>query len=561
MKKTVLFLSLLCSQWVGAQQRGAYVVWDNGASIAPPPQEKRYALVIGNNAYQYIGKLRNAVSDATLMTSTLRSVGFEVETVTNGTRSEMVAALRRLGKKAAGQHTVALFYYSGHGLQVRDENWLVPVDALADSPADVANACVGLSSVTIQLEQANTGTNLVVLDACRNNPFPYGRNAGGGLTAPKNVPSGTYIAFSTAPNTTAADGSGSNSPYTLALSKAMQMPNLEIEKAFKWIRVEVKATGQTPWENSSLEGEFYFKPVQVAPVAPTVQPTPKDEPTVQPTPKYEPPAPRVEPAPTPSVAKRDFTETATGASFAMKYVSGNTFQMGSTDAYAGDDEKPVHTVRVGDFHMGQYEVTVGEYLKFCEATNGNWPMWLEKWSSYHIETGSDKHYFDKGYRRIGSENLPIVGVSWDNAVAYCKWLSSTTGKTYRLPTEAEWEYAARGGQSYRYSGNNDANQVGWNNSNSGGKPHPVGQKSANGYGLHDMSGNVLEWCSDWYDEKFYSNIAATAANPTNTATGTFRVVRGGNWQQHAVYGCIEDRDYSCEACRLSTQGFRVVAFP
>jgi formylglycine-generating enzyme required for sulfatase activity len=525
MKKTVLFLSLLCSQWVGAQQRGAYVVWDNGASIAPPPQEKRYALVIGNNAYQYISKLRNAVSDATLMTSTLRSVGFEVETVTNGTRSEMVAALRRLGKKAAGQHTVALFYYSGHGLQVRDENWLVPVDALAESPADVADACVGLSSVTSQLEQANTGTNLVVLDACRNNPFPYGRNAGGGLTAPKNVPSGTYIAFSTAPNTTASDGSGSNSPYTLALSQAMQMPNLEIEKAFKRIRVEVKATGQTPWENSSLEGEFYFKPVQVAPVAPTVQPTPQ----------YQPPAPRVEPAPAPSPAKRDFTESATGVSFSMKYISGNSFKMGSNDGKS--DEKPVHKVRVDDFHMGKYEVTVGEYLKFCQETNSNWPDWLEKGSDYHVETGSNKWYYDIGYRRTGSENLPIIGVSWDDAVAYCQWLSRTTGKTYRLPTEAEWEYSARGGENYKYAGSNDVKSTAWYRDNSDSKPHIVGQKQANGFGLHDMAGNVSEWCADYYSD-YNTN---SQSNPISAASGSRRVYRGGDWHGYAEDCRVSDR--------------------
>ncbi|MEO0044526.1 MAG: hypothetical protein RL329_3974, partial [Bacteroidota bacterium] len=156
MKKIVLMCFAVGVHFCIWAQRGMYVVSDNGASVTPPPQEKRYALVIGNNAYQHVSKLRNAVSDAMLMTTTLRSVGFEVETVTNGTRSEMVAALRQLGKRASGQHTVALFYYSGHGLQVRDENWLVPVDALAETAADVADACVGLSSVTNQLEQANT---------------------------------------------------------------------------------------------------------------------------------------------------------------------------------------------------------------------------------------------------------------------------------------------------------------------------------------------------------------------------------------------------------------------
>jgi formylglycine-generating enzyme required for sulfatase activity len=271
------------------------------------------------------------------------------------------------------------------------------------------------------------------------------------------------------------------------------------------------------------------------------------------------PAPVPKPAPAPSPAKRDFTETATGASFAMKYLSGNSFSMGSTDG--SDDEKPVHTVRVGDFHMGKYEVTVSEYLKFCDATNGNWPQWLEKGSSYHVETGSDKYYADKGYRRTGSENLPIVGVSWDNAVAYCNWLSSTTGKTYRLPTEAEWEYAARGGQSYAYSGGNDANQVGWNDSNGGGKPHPVGGKASNGYGLYDMSGNVWEWCADLYDAKFYSNAAATAVNPTNTATGTYRVLRGGSWLHDASSSRVAYRYSNDPALRNFHYGFRVVSFP
>jgi formylglycine-generating enzyme len=286
-------------------------------------------------------------------------------------------------------------------------------------------------------------------------------------------------------------------------------------------------------------------------VAPTVQPTP--------TPAYQPPAPRVEPAPAPSVAKRDFTESSTGVSFSMKYLAGNSFQMGSTDG--SEDEKPVHTLRVGDFHMGKYEVTVGEYLKFCQLTNSNWPEWLEVGSSYHVETGSDKHYSEKGYRRTGSETLPIVGVSWDNAVAYCNWLSRTTGKTYRLPTEAEWEYAARGGQSYAYAGSNEANQVSWNSSNGGGKPQPVGGKSANGYGLYDMSGNVWEWCADWYDAKFYSNAAATAANPTNTATGTYRVLRGGSWDYDASFCRVANRCHDYPTGRLNNYGFRVVAFP
>jgi formylglycine-generating enzyme required for sulfatase activity len=556
MKKTVLFLSLLCSQWVGAQQRGAYVVSDNGASIAPPPQEKRYALVIGNNAYQYIGKLRNAVSDATLMTSTLRSVGFEVETITNGTRSEMVAALRRLGKKAAGQHTVALFYYSGHGLQVRDENWLVPVDALAESPADVADACVGLSSVTSQLEQAKTGTNLVVLDACRNNPFPYGRNAGGGLTAPKNVPSGTYIAFSTAPNTTAADGSGGNSPYTLALSKAMQIPNLEIEKAFKRIRVEVKATGQTPWENSSLEGEFYFKPVQVVPVAPTVQPTPQ----------YQPPAPRVEPAPVPA-------KPLVPANMLLIAAPTSAYKMGNVfDAKEGSDNETTHSVSLKPFVMDKYETTFAEYDAFCDATGKTKP--------------SDEDW--------GRGSHPVLNVSWFDACEYANWRSRQAGKTpcytisgekvtcnwsangFRLPTEAEWEYAASWNPNTNTKtrfGNGkdiaDPAEMNFNGSNDSKKDFsvvgefrfktlPVGSFAPNGHGLYDMAGNLWEWCWDWYGT--YDNATGKPIdNPTGAVTGSYRVYRGGS-RGGDPGGCrAACRNADAPAYRDPYLGFRLVA--
>ncbi len=244
------------------------------------------------------------------------------------------------------------------------------------------------------------------------------------------------------------------------------------------------------------------------------------------------PVPKPAPAPAPSPAKRDFTETATGASFAMKYLSGNSFSMGSEESDAYSDEKPVHTVRVGAFYMGKYEVTFAEYDRFCDATSRQKPS-------------------DQGW---GRGNRPVINVSWDDAVAYCQWLSNTTGKTYRLPTEAEWEYSARGGENYKYAGSNDVNTTAWNTTNSDSKTHPVGQKQANGFGLYDMAGNVWEWCSDYYSD-YNSN---SQSNPIGAASGSNRVLRGGRWGSVAQNCRVLSRNNRTPADRDDGLGFRVV---
>lgn len=563
-----------------AQQRGLYVADKNGG-VKAPSNEKRYALVIGNKDYQTVSRLTNPLNDAEDMTSALQGLGFEVERVTNGGLVAMNNAIKRLGRKAQGQNAVALFYYSGHGLQVSNDNWLVPIDADVQTAADVQSACVSLKFLMDQLEQSNSGTNIIILDACRNNPFPYSKNTGGGLAQPSRTPSGTYIAFSTSPLTTASDGSGRNSPYTAALKEAIKMPNMKIEDMFKEVRISVKRVGQTPWENSSLEGNFYFNPQAVAP---TPAPTPsvaenlrdsdgdgivdsKDRCPYEYGEMENGGCPKKAPAPTPSVVvtpppapvgKSDFTEYSTGASFTMKYLSGNSFQMGSNDADANSYEKPVHTVHLGEFYMSKYEVTIGEFRKFIAATGYRTDAEKEGTSyvyvngSWSSKSGVNWRHDEAGNSRSG-ENYPVIHVSWNDAVAYCSWLSSTTGKSYRLPTEAEWEYAARGGSSNKYAGSSDIGNVGWYNGNSGMKTHPVGEKSPNGYGLYDMLGNVWEWCSDWYSD--YSSSAVS--NPTGAATGSNRVYRGGGWSNDATYCRPAYRYNNTPTFRYYTLGFRV----
>lgn len=191
----------------------------------------------------------------------------------------------------------------------------------------------------------------------------------------------------------------------------------------------------------------------------------------------------------------------------MVYVSGGTFTMGSTseqgsDAY--DDEKPTHNVTLSSYYICKYEVTQA--------------LW-------RAVMGSNPSNF-KG------DNLPVECVSWNDCQTFINRLNSYTGRNFRLPTEAEWEFAARGGnysRHYKYSGSNYIGDVAWYDDNSGNRTHPVGTKQPNELGLYDMSGNVYEWCSDWYGS--YSSYSQS--NPTGAASGSGRVVRGGGWSYYA----------------------------
>ena len=215
----------------------------------------------------------------------------------------------------------------------------------------------------------------------------------------------------------------------------------------------------------------------------------------------------------------------------MVYVSGGTFTMGATseqgsDAY--DWEKPAHSVTLSGYYIGKYEVT------------------QELWKAV---MGSNPSYY-KG------DNLPVERVSWNDVQEFLRKLNAMTGKRYRLPTEAEWEFAARGGNSsrgYKYSGGNSLGSVAWYYDNSGSRTHAVGTKSPNELGIYDMSGNVLEWCQDWWG----SYSSSSQRNPKGPNSGSDRVDRGGSWLNDARLCRVSNRGGNTPDDRNFSLGFRL----
>ena len=224
----------------------------------------------------------------------------------------------------------------------------------------------------------------------------------------------------------------------------------------------------------------------------------------------------------PSDAPVTETFTVNGVSFKMVAVEGGTFMMGATaeqgsDAY--DDEKPAHQVTLSGYSIGETEVTQALW----QAVMGSNPSWFTPTQGY-------------------SQNLqrPVERVTWNDCQTFITKLNQMTGKNFRLPTEAEWEYAARGGklsQGYKYAGSNNIGDVAWywdnipsqSSGTAGYGTQPVATKAPNELGIYDMSGNVYEWCQDWYG--VYTSDAQT--NPTGPASGSYRVIRGGSWDSDA----------------------------
>ena len=542
------------------------------AWIAPASAAKRVALVIGNSAYKTLQALPNPRNDAELMAKTLRRLDFEVITAFDASRTGIGRAIRSFGKAlgAGGKDTVGLFYFAGHGVQARGRNYLIPIGADIQTEDDLQLEAITAATVLARMETAGNALNLVILDACRNNPFKGRfRSVSRGLTRIRAT-RGSLIAYSAGPGEVAADGGGAHSPYTSALVEAMQVPGLAVEQMFKRVRIAVeKQTGgaQTPWEESSLRGEFYFVPGTGAPPA-TPQSTgelaalqarlklledrirrqseqPKDEPKVA-VGVY----PRQPKAGRQYKPGDEFRDCDTCPK--MVVVPAGSFMMGSpaSEPKRDKDEGPRHKVRIPKpFAVGKFEVTFAEW-DACVADGSC--------SGYQPD--------DRIWGRGGRGRRPVINVSWYDAKAYVAWLSRKTGKTYRLLSESEWEYAARAGTTTPFSTGqrittDQANFDGgytYNGSRKGryrGNTVSVGTFGKNAFGLYDMHGNVWEWVEDCYVDT-YGNTPADGSARTHGGCSV-HVLRGGSWNFIPWNLRSADRNRNWSDDRNYNNGFRL----
>lgn len=255
----------------------------------------RHALVIGNSHYRTM-PLENPENDARAMAQLLNKIGFHVTEIENASQKTMYEAIRAFGD-VLRRGGVGLFYYAGHGVQVKGHNYLIPVDAVIEREDEVPYQSVDANQVLEKMETAKNPLNIVILDACRNNPFARGsRSASVGLVQ-MDAPVGSIIAFATAPGAEASDGTAKNGLYTHYLLKYMSLPGLKVEDVFKRVRLAVRLETQgkqIPWESTSLEGDFYFIAPALAMVTP---PSPAPVPAPVPTPEPIRAAPQAMPSP------------------------------------------------------------------------------------------------------------------------------------------------------------------------------------------------------------------------------------------------------------------------
>lgn len=510
---------------------------------SPAYSQSRVALVVGNASYSK-NFLKNPVNDAKAFARALAETGFDVTLKTDTTKKEFTQAINAFGRKLQKGGT-GLFYYAGHGIQVHGRNYLLPIDMKIESESDVEYEAVDAGRILGKMQDAGNRLNIVILDACRDNPFVRGfGSAGSRGLAQMDAPTGSFIAYATRPGAEASDGDENHSPYTAALLKHIKEPELSIEHFFKKVRKDVitRTQGkQVPWDSSSLVGDFYFSGT-VSKTAITSTRKVPNQPAATPS------------TPQPALQSTSTTwhDSTTGMEFI--FIKGGCFQMGSaaSNLERQEDEGPIHEVCVDDFYMGKFEVTNEQFRKY-------------------LPTHSSGEY--EGIS-LNGDNQPAVLISWTDARNYARWLSEQSGKQYRLPTEAEWEYAAKAGKNVSRFWDNSEDSAcshasvadqsaknlwrSWKTHDcNDGYPAtaPVGSFPPNRFGLHDMLGNVWEWCSDWYDQNYYTN--SPRKNPAGPERGIYRAGRGGGWVGNPSFLRIEDRSFDTPDKKYNDLGFRL----
>jgi formylglycine-generating enzyme required for sulfatase activity len=529
----------------------------------------------------------------------------------------MYQAIRDFGKDLT-RADIGLFYFAGHGMQVEGVNYLIPVGADIQAEVEVRFSAIDANLVLAMMERAGTGTNILILDACRDNPFARSfRSSSRGL-AVMDAPSGSLIVYATAPGSVAADGTGRNGIFTGAFLHHMKTPGVDVEDMLRDVRRDVMAETakeQVPWSASSLTASFYFAgesgPGQMAVKT-------EDKPTASFSVEHAYSSVNIEvktngmlyldgtrQGPIPTGATATLTDLEVGNhELEMRYDDGEreiksvVIERNRTVRVAFSYVKQLREtagfvlVDPGTYQMGAegllvnmipvHSITISKafYMSKCEVTQKQWRdvMSTDKTSS-------------------NGDNLPVVMVSWYDAVEFCNRLSLKEGLTpcynldrtanrgmtndyfvlvggqkeqvkvkcdfsasgYRLPTEAEWEYVARGGNKSRnsmYAGSNWVDEVAWYDGNSAARIHEVGQKRPNELGLHDMSGSVWEWCWDWYSERYYSS--SPSIDPCGPSRGSYRIMRGGGWDSEEGLMRVAVRGFQIPSYKSNSIGFRVV---
>jgi formylglycine-generating enzyme required for sulfatase activity len=630
----------------------------NGASAAAP-SETRVALIVGNSSYK-AAPLSNPANDASDLANALEKKGFTVlvrENVGERGLKEAVETFSSYLKKGG----VGLFFFAGHGIQLKDQNFLLPVDIGFDSEADISYKSISAEYVLAKMAEAGNRVNVVILDACRNNPFQAARKTspkGLGVMNVGRAEKGTFIAYATSPGSTAADGEGRNGLYTKYLLQSLDALDSDVDKVFGRVRsAVVQETGgnQVPWTSSSIVGDFHFdlntdlaaakqpvstlvaKPAseldQVVAAYDPVQERaywdrikdskvpadfigyldkfaggpraayarwmiPKLGGTVPAKAAVRPaddvsrnllaslgttPAPQAA-APVAAIATSSGNALpAAGTAIRdcpecpeLVAIPPGTFTMGSGKEirFREPDEEPAHPVAVSrSFAIGKYEVTKAEYAAFAKETRRDAVPGCHSMRGGRFHKNPKATWQSPGFDQ--KDNEPAVCVSWDDAQAYAAWLSKKTGKPYRLPNEAEWEYAARGGTATirHWADTDNANACRYASiadtslksvapglplfSCSDGFAHtaPVGRFPANGFGLHDMLGNAWEWVEDCWNEGYAGAPEQAVARLTGACNE--RAFRGGSWNSNpnTVRSAYRDRESKDE--RHDNLGFRV----
>ncbi|MGP0088946.1 MAG: SUMF1/EgtB/PvdO family nonheme iron enzyme [Xanthobacteraceae bacterium] len=530
--------------------------------VLPSKAEKRVALVIGNSAYRNGSALPNTPNDANDIAASFARLGFSVTKVLDAGFNDMRRALLQFGREARGSE-MAIVFFAGHGMEIGGENWLIPVDAELMSDTDAENEAVSLRTVMLQVSGASS-LGLVILDACRNNPFAAKmqrtvrtRAVDRGLVRTEPTDN-VLVAYAAKDGTTANDGTGRNSPFTAALLNNLEVPGVEISFLFRKVRDEVMMSTkreQQPFVYGSLSGQaIYLKegsqPPQMAAVAPPVvpaNPCGASAQTVSLTSRSAQPLSATEEC---LLKPKDVFKECDKCP-EMVVVPAGSFMMGSPTSEverdaSNRDELPQHSVAISKpFAVGRFAVTFDEW-DACVVDGG-----CDRWKPCVANGGCNVYKpSDEGW---GRGRRPVINVSWDDAKGYVAWLSRKTGKTYRLLSEAEREYVARAGTSTPFwwgssISTSQANYDGTSTYGGGSKGEyrkqtlPVDSFQPNPWGLYQVHGNVWEWVEDCYDStypggSFRSRIpsdgSALVAGVSVSGFCDFHVARGGSWSARA----------------------------